>query len=190
MNARTPGLAALLSLIGCGQMLADVLQLPRLKAAMQLTQVSPAMKVFTAHRGYETYAARFYIERIDAGTLQTIELDRARYQRLAGPYNRRNVYGAAFSYGPLLASDARLQAMHAWARAWPPMPARGCRPRWCSGCSRRRRLADQQSRQRPVCRTGPRGAARISARPERPCARARRRQLFRATSHTGWSALA
>ena len=113
MNARTPGLAALLSLIGCGQMLADVLQLPRLKAAMQLTQVSPAMKVFTAHRGYETYAARFYIERIDAGTLQTIELDRARYQRLAGPYNRRNVYGAAFSYGPLLASDARLQALHA-----------------------------------------------------------------------------
>ena len=53
------------------------------------------------------------IERIDAGALQTIELDRARYQRLGGPYNRRNVYGAAFSYGPLLASDARLQAMHA-----------------------------------------------------------------------------
>ena len=84
MNARTLGLAALLTLIGCGQMLADVLQLPRLKAAMQLMQVSPAMKVFTAHRGYETYAARFYIERIDAGALQTIELDRARYQRYTG----------------------------------------------------------------------------------------------------------
>ena len=38
MNSRTLGLAALLSLIGCGQMLADMLRLPRLKAAMQLCE--------------------------------------------------------------------------------------------------------------------------------------------------------
>lgn len=113
MKGRSLGLAIALTAIGCGQMLADVLRMPRLKAAMQLTQLSPAMKVFTAHRGYETFAARFYIEREIAGRFESIELDRARYERLAGPYNRRNVYGAAFSYGPLLASDPRLRGMHA-----------------------------------------------------------------------------
>ena len=113
MNARALCLTLVLSLIGCGQMLADTFGLAGLKAVMQISQLSPAMKVFTAHRGFETFAARFYIERIDGNKLERFELDRQRYERLAGPYNRRNVYGAAFSYGPLLASDPRLAPMHA-----------------------------------------------------------------------------
>jgi hypothetical protein len=102
-----------LSLLGCAQMLADLGGLGRLKALAQATQVSPAMKVFTAQSGYETYAASFYIGYRDAqGNDQEIQLDRARYALLQGPYNRRNVYGAAFSYGPLLASNEHTAAMH------------------------------------------------------------------------------
>lgn len=112
MNKRSLCVTVLLSAVGCGQMLADVLGLPRLKAAMQLSQLSPAMKVFTAHRGFETFASRFFIERIDGNRIDLVELNRSRYVRLEGPYNRRNVYGAAFSYGPLLASDPRLKPMH------------------------------------------------------------------------------
>jgi hypothetical protein len=33
------------------------------------------------------------------------------YAKLRGPYNRRNVYGAALAYGPVLASDPRTRAM-------------------------------------------------------------------------------
>jgi hypothetical protein len=102
-----------LSLLGCAQMLADLSGLGQLKALAQATQVSPAMKVFTAQSGYETYAASFYIGYWDAqGNYQEIELDRARYALLQGPYNRRNVYGAAFSYGPLLAGNEHTAAMH------------------------------------------------------------------------------
>lgn len=112
MNKRSLCLMVALTAIGCSQMLADVFALQRLKSVMQLTQVSPAMKVFTAHRGYETYAARFHIERVVGDRTERVHLDRTRYERLNGPYNRRNVYGAAFSYGPLLASDPRLSPMY------------------------------------------------------------------------------
>jgi hypothetical protein len=104
--------AVALTALGCAQMVGDVLGLRSLKAVAQLTQMAPAMKVFTAHRGYETFAARFFIERVDGDSRELIELTRERYTRLRGPYNRRNVYGAAFSYGPLLASDPRLMALH------------------------------------------------------------------------------
>lgn len=99
--------------LGCMHMLADVLGMPRIKALAQATQMSPAMKVFTAQSGYETYAAEFYVGNWDVqGHYREALLDRSRYQRLHGPYNRRNVYGAAFSYGPLLANNPRTAAMY------------------------------------------------------------------------------
>ena len=33
------------------------------------------------------------------------------YAQLAGPYNRRNVYGAVVAYGPVLATDARTRPL-------------------------------------------------------------------------------
>ncbi|MGH7152260.1 MAG: hypothetical protein ACREIU_16255, partial [Planctomycetota bacterium] len=33
------------------------------------------------------------------------------YGRLRGPYNRRNLYGAALAFGPVLATDPRTRAM-------------------------------------------------------------------------------
>jgi hypothetical protein len=34
------------------------------------------------------------------------------YSRIQGPYNRRNVFGAALSYAPVLARDARTRSMY------------------------------------------------------------------------------
>lgn len=114
MRARWQDKLLLLALctLGCAQMLADVLGMAPVKALAQATQMSPAMKVFTAQSNYETYAAEFYIGSWDEHMVyREILLDRSRYQRLQGPYNRRNVYGAAFSYGPLLANNPRTAQM-------------------------------------------------------------------------------
>lgn len=103
-------------LVGVGslQMVGDVFALPRLKGFAAATQVSPAMKVFTAHQGYETHAARFSLHWEDeVGATRTLALDPASYDRVKGPYNRRNVYGAALAYGPILRADPRTRQMQA-----------------------------------------------------------------------------
>lgn len=98
--------------LGSSQMLGDVLGAPRLKALAAATQVAPAMKVFTAHQGYETHAARFTLRwQDDAGAMFSLVLDPKTYRGVDGPYNRRNVYGAALAYGPVLRSDPRTRAL-------------------------------------------------------------------------------
>jgi hypothetical protein len=112
MNARAIATLAFLVALGSMQMAADVLLMPRLKAFFAATQVSPAMKVFTAHQGYETHAARFAIGWLDDdGSERRLALDPDTYGRVQGPYNRRNVYGAALAYGPLMRVDPKLRAM-------------------------------------------------------------------------------
>jgi hypothetical protein len=94
-------------LLGCAQVIADLADFRTVRAVAAATQVSPAMKVFTSHEGYETFSPRFTIHYIGAaGEPVAVELTPQRYAALAGPYNRRNAYGAALAYAPvLLASD-------------------------------------------------------------------------------------
>ena len=112
MNLKPALVLGFLISLGSLQMIGDVLGLPRLKGFAAAIQVSPAMKVFTAHQGYETHAARFTLHWEDAaGIPQTLALNPDTYARVAGPYNRRNIYGAALAYGPILRSDPRTRAM-------------------------------------------------------------------------------
>jgi len=99
--------AAVLALIGCMQAIADVARLPTIRALANATQVSPAMKVFTSHDGYETFSPRFALEYTSStGEAKEVALTPERYAGLAGPYNRRNAYGAALSYAPVLLASA------------------------------------------------------------------------------------
>lgn len=112
MNKRTFLVFGFLVGVGTLQIAAEMLSLPKIKALAAATQVSPAMKVFTAHQGYETHAARFALSWRDvAGAVHELELDPRTYASIEGPYNRRNVYGAALAYGPLLRSDPKLRPM-------------------------------------------------------------------------------
>jgi hypothetical protein len=112
MNATDKSILVLLVALGTMQIVADVLGMPKLKAVFAATQVSPAMKVFTAQQGYETHAARFALTWIDAdGAAQRLSLDPEVYRNVRGPYNRRNVYGAALAYGPILRADPKLRLM-------------------------------------------------------------------------------
>ena len=106
--------AAALVVVGTLQMIGDVANAPAIKAAGAISHASPAPKVFTAQSGFETFSSRFYIDWSDAaGTYRSIELTPREYRRLAGPYNRRNAYGAALSYAPVLAANPKTRAMHA-----------------------------------------------------------------------------
>jgi hypothetical protein len=87
-------------------MAADVFGLGLLRGAAAATGASPAPRVFSSVRGLETYSSRFALVYADAdGRRHTIALTPELYERIRGPYNRRNAYGAVLAYGPVLAAD-------------------------------------------------------------------------------------
>jgi len=68
--------------------------------------------VFSAVRGLETYSTRFSLEWLDKqGETHTLLLTPELYSQVRGPYNRRNVYGAALAYGPVLVINERTRPM-------------------------------------------------------------------------------
>lgn len=108
MTAQGPGrggqlAASLLVVLGLAQMFGDVSHLLPVKAVAAATGASPAPKVFSAVQGLETYSTRFSLDLGDERVALTPEL----YARIRGPYNRRNVYGAALAYGPVLPPSLR-----------------------------------------------------------------------------------
>ncbi len=104
--------AALLTGLGCVQMVGDLTHSTVLKALGAVSQASPAPKVFTAHEGFETFSSRFYVQwQGRDGVSHALQLTPAIYGRLHGPYNRRNAYGAALSYGPILAANPKTKPM-------------------------------------------------------------------------------
>jgi hypothetical protein len=83
-----------------------------LKGIGAATTASPAPKVFSVARGLETYSTRFYLEWCDtAGEDHSLLLTPELYGRVRGPYNRRNVYGAALAYGPVLATTEQTRPL-------------------------------------------------------------------------------
>lgn len=104
--------AVFLLVLGSLTMVGDLTGLDALQGFGSATTASPAPKVFSAVKGYETYSTRFHLEWSDVqGREHSVELTPQLYARLAGPYNRRNVFGAAVAYGPVLSTDERTQDM-------------------------------------------------------------------------------
>jgi hypothetical protein len=59
--------------------------------------------VFSDVDGLETFASEFTLHyRLADGRPASLRITPEVYGRLGGPYNRRNVYGAALSYAPRL----------------------------------------------------------------------------------------
>jgi hypothetical protein len=105
--------AIFLLVIGLLQMTGDILHLPALKAVAAATGASPAPKVFSTVQGLETFSSDFYIEWEDRnGAPHSLKLTPELYSRIRGPYNRRNVFGAALSYAPVLDKDPHTKPMY------------------------------------------------------------------------------
>jgi len=68
--------------------------------------IAPFPKVFSDVDGLETFASDFtLILTSDQGMITEIPISPELYSQLSGPYNRRNVYGAALSYAPRLKEE-------------------------------------------------------------------------------------
>lgn len=95
--------AAALVALGLLQMAGDLLRWDALRDLAAATLASPAPKVFSAVRGLETSSTRLFLEWTDAdGAERSVQITPEIHARIEGPYNRRNVYGAALAYGPVL----------------------------------------------------------------------------------------
>jgi hypothetical protein len=97
-----------LLLVGLGAMAGDLLHSTPLFALATAWGGSPAPKVFTTRDGLEGFSAGFAL----VGADERITLDPEVYARMRGPYNRRNVYGAALAGGPFLVDHPHLGALH------------------------------------------------------------------------------
>lgn len=100
---RSRAAAICLVVLGLLQMAADLTGLTLVKGLAAATNASPAPKVFSAVRGLETYSTRFFLEWPGHALEVTPEV----YSRVRGPYNRRNAYGAALAYAPVLPDSLR-----------------------------------------------------------------------------------
>jgi hypothetical protein len=90
-----------LLLVGLTQMTGDLFANRVLKGLGAATAIAPCPKVFCDMDGLEAFASSFEIlAENDESICFTITPEL--YSRLKGPYNRRNVYGAAIAAAPRL----------------------------------------------------------------------------------------
>ncbi len=96
-------LALALLVLGSLQMLGYLLRIDVVRGVGAVSTASPLPKVFSDAKGLETFASGFAMVYETPGGVEVVEpITPEYYQRLRGPYWRRNVYGAALSYGPRL----------------------------------------------------------------------------------------
>lgn len=96
-----------LLILGLAQMAGDLSLAAPLKALGAATAASPAPKVFCALRGHETISTAVRLEYERDGEWRAASFPTPGHERLNGPYNRRNVYGAVIAYGPVLDASLR-----------------------------------------------------------------------------------
>ncbi len=90
-------------LIGMLQIIGYVTKVEMIRSLGIVTSSAPLPLVFTEVKGVETFVSDFYIRYTDEnGAAQELQLTPEVYKHLKGPYNRRNIYGAAIGYGPVL----------------------------------------------------------------------------------------
>lgn len=96
----------LVLLIGFLQIIGYLTQVKAIRSLGVLSASSPLPIVFTEVRGVETFASDFYIRYTDEnGEKQEVQITPEMYSKFSGPYNRRNIYGAAISYGLVLPEE-------------------------------------------------------------------------------------
>ena len=104
--------ALLLVAIGVAAMVGDLTGQTWLYGLGMATHASPAPKVFTARDGLEGFSAHYVLHWDEEDGARTLELTPEVYAELDGPYNRRNVYGAALAGGPFLSETPELARLH------------------------------------------------------------------------------
>ena len=87
--------------VGLTQMTGDLVGSRVLKGIGAATAIAPCPKVFSDLNGWEAFASTFEII-VEGKEEVSIPITPEVYARLKGPYNRRNIYGAAIAAAPRL----------------------------------------------------------------------------------------
>ena len=102
-SMRWRNVAALcITVVGCAAMIGDLTGSLTLKGLGAASTFAPFPKVFCDNQGLEGFASDFTIVAKGPDGETLVPLTSELYARMDGPYNRRNVYGAVFSFGPKL----------------------------------------------------------------------------------------
>lgn len=101
-------MAIVLIVVGSLQMVGYLTGRKALRGIGAAGVFAPFPKVFCEAEGYEAFAASFFLEGTQPdGRAWSCQLTPERYAKLAGPYNRRNVYGATLAFAPRLPDEMR-----------------------------------------------------------------------------------
>ncbi len=96
-------LYVLVLIIGSLQIVGFVSNVQPIRSLGVVTAASPLPLVFSEVKGVETFAGDFYMQWTDQnGVEEKVLMTPELYSKLCGPYNRRNIFGAAIAYGPVL----------------------------------------------------------------------------------------
>lgn len=104
--------------IGVLAMAGDLLGIQELYGLGMATHVSPAPKVFTTRDGLEGFSAVYTLRWEGPDGPGEVVLTPEVYAQLEGPYNRRNVFGAALAGGPFLTDHEVMGELHAQVSRW------------------------------------------------------------------------
>jgi hypothetical protein len=93
----------LIVLVGLLQPIGYLTNIKLIRSLGVVSASSPLPIVFTEVKGVETFASDFYLEWLNKhNQTELIRITPKLYSKLKGPYNRRNIFGAAIAYGPVL----------------------------------------------------------------------------------------
>lgn len=98
-------LAGLLCVFACSAMVGDLLGSRTLKGLGAASAVAPGPKVFCQIKGWESFTCDYSLTAESHEGVQQMRLTPEIYSKLGGPYNRRNAYGAALSFAPILPTN-------------------------------------------------------------------------------------
>jgi hypothetical protein len=100
---RRNGAAVVIGAVASLQMAGYIIGNVPMRGLGAATTIAPFTKVFSDVDGYEPFASEFTLHYRDAGGAWVeTSITPALASRFGGPYNRRNMYGAALSYAPRL----------------------------------------------------------------------------------------
>jgi sterol desaturase/sphingolipid hydroxylase (fatty acid hydroxylase superfamily) len=97
--------------VGALAMAGEALQSSHLTGLGLITGAAPYPKVFTSRDGLEGFSSSFKVTWEEGETTHEQLITPEHYSALQGPYNRRNVYGAALAGGPFLSSQETTRPM-------------------------------------------------------------------------------
>ena len=109
---RTAGICILM-ILGLLQAIGYITGSSSIRGLGLVTTASPLPIVFTEVKGVETFASDFYLVwEKENNKNDSIKITSNIYSKLKGPYNRRNVYGAVISYGPVLPEERIISVLN------------------------------------------------------------------------------